>query len=668
MVDPLDGDGVVGTPFVLDDEVCGAGSHAVSVSTSITNEITRVRRAMIARSVSVAWHAPGVEIAAFLRRYPPFSHLTDERLSRVARSVEIAHFAAGTVILHQDGAPAGALHVIRKGAVELLDDDEPLDLLGEGEVFGRFSLLAHDRPTVSARAAEDTLCYLLAEPIAIEILEIEAGHSLLSSSLRQRLRAVGELTRSEPGDPRYRPVVELIRRGVVTADPGMTIARAADRMATERVSCLLVPMRGSWGILTDRDLRTRVVAVGADPGLPAESVATFPVRTIDPHILAGDALTEMFAAGVHHLPVVEGGRLIGVVTDTDLMGIGRHTPFAIKSAIARARTPGAVAEAGRGVADLVVALVESSADPVDVGRVIALVTDALTHRLIELAVEELGDPPVAFAWLALGSAARHEQALTADQDHALAYEGNEDPEIEAYFGALSGHVTSGLAAAGIPRGSGDAMADHPSMRGPVDRWVERFAAQIARPLAEESVLSPIGFDYRRQAGALDAESALDAAVRDARGNLPFLRTMARRALVHAPPTGFLGDLVVERRGENTGRLEVTSRGITIVTDMARVWGLASATTAKDTLGRLEAAAVTGALDPTLAEELADAFRFLWDVRLRHHVEQLRAGVPPDDGVDPAALGTVARGGLKEAFRVIGRAQRQLASGFGVDLR
>ena len=66
------------------------------------------------------------------------------------------------------------------------------------------------------------------------------------------------------------------------------------------MSSLLVPMRGGWGIVTDRDLRTRVVALKADPSTTLESIATFPVRTIAHGTLAGDALLTMFAQGVHH--------------------------------------------------------------------------------------------------------------------------------------------------------------------------------------------------------------------------------------------------------------------------------------------------------------------------------------------------------------------------------
>ncbi|MGE5227470.1 MAG: putative nucleotidyltransferase substrate binding domain-containing protein, partial [Planctomycetaceae bacterium] len=586
----------------------------------------------------------------------------------VARGVEIAHHPAGEVILRQGGDPVDGLHVVRKGAVELVDEGRVIDLLGEGETFGQFSLLAHGSPSLTVRAHEDTLVYVLPEPLASEVLESGAGLTFVVGSHRRRLRAAADGARTDLGDARYRPVGSLLRRAPVTVDPRATIAEAARRMSDERVSSLLLAMPDGLAIVTDRDLRTKVVAGGVAPERPVLDIATRPVRTIDAGALAGDALTEMVASGVHHLPVLEHGRVVGVVTDTDLMGLGRHTPFSIKSAIARARSREDVTAAAGELPEVVAALVETHADPVDVSRVIALVIDAVTERLVDLGIADLGDPPAPFAWLALGSGARHEQALGTDQDHALAYGAGAAEAVEPYFAALAVFVTDGLADAGVPRCRGDAMAVHPTMRRSLEEWDARFRGWMDQPDVDASILSSIGFDFRRQAGTLEAEPVLDAAVAAARGHPAFLKMLGRRALALRPPTGFVRDLVVQSHGEHAGRLDVKHGGITIVTNLARAWGIAAGTTEKGTLPRLDAAVAAGELDGSLATELAQAFHFLWDVRLQHQAAQVRAGAPADDFVDPAALGAFQRSGLKEAFRVVRTAQRLLASQLGVDLR
>ena len=612
-----------------------------------------------------------MDIAGFLRRYPPFDELIAERLARVAGSVEIEHAAAGATILQQRGEPASGLYVVRKGSVELLDDGRVLDLLGEGELFGQFSLLAHEGPTVTVRAHEDTLLYVIPEAVADEVLETPEGRHFMVGSMRRRVLAAAEHAEPPAPDSGLATIGALVRRPPVTVAPSVTVADAAATMATERVSCLLIPTPAGLGILTDRDLRTRIVAARGTFDTPVADVATFPARCLPAATLAGDALLTMFAEGVHHFPVEgPGGELLGVVTDTDLMGLGRHTPFALKSAIERATTPEAVAEAGGDLPSVVVAMVDAHADPVDVGRVAALAVDAMTERLLHLGVARLGDPPASWAWLSLGSAARHEQALRTDQDHAIAYDvGPEGVDtIDPYFAELAGIVTDGLEAAGIPRCNGDAMAVHRAMRAPIARWVERFGEWMDDATGTSVVLSSIGYDFRRVAGPLDAEPPLDEAVRKAAGRPGFVRSMSRRALDLHPPTGFLRDLVVERSGEHAGRLDIKHGGLTIVTNLARVYAVQAGVAAKPTIARLDAAAAAGALGHHAAGELTEAFRFLWGVRLHHQATQVGAGEAPDDFVDPGALGPLSRSGLKEAFRAIVRAQRQLASEQGVEPR
>jgi CBS domain-containing protein len=615
-----------------------------------------------------------VDIAGFLRRYPPFADLDPERLEAVARSVEIEHVAEGTTILSREGDPATALYVIRKGAVELTDDGRPLDVLGEGEVFGQFSLLAHDRPSSTVRAVEDTLCYLIPAALAEEVLGTEPGRGFVLRSMRRRLSAASERAAipqdDEHDDGRYRPVSSLLRRPPVTIRADAPVIEAARTMAAERVSSLLIEDERGLGILTDRDLRTRVVAAEADVAGPVAAVATFPAVTIPADTLAGDALVRMFADGVHHLPVVDAtGELIGVVTDTDLMGLGRHTPFALRSAIERAADPAEVAAAGADLPPVVVAMVESHAEPVEVGRVIALAIDTMTQRLLRLAVDRLGEPPVAWAWLALGSAARHEQALRTDQDHALVLDCTVDeaPAVDPYFAALAEEVTAGLEAAGIPRCAGDAMATVPMMRAPLSEWVRRFETWMNDPTISSGTLSAIGYDFRRIAGPLDAEPPLDDAVREAAARPGFVRFLARRTLDLRPPTGLRGNLVLDRDREHAGTLDVKHGGITIVTNLARVFAVRASSSRKATIPRLEAAAAAGVTTPELAHELTDAFTYLWEIRLRHQANQVRAGEPPDDHVDPAALSAFGRSGVKEAFRVIARTQRTVAAEPGVDV-
>lgn len=609
-----------------------------------------------------------MDVVTFLSRHPPFEGLDAGALARVAASVQIEHFAPGTVILQQAGAPAAHLYVVRRGHVEIVDDDRVIDEIPEGGVFGMWSLLDQVAPSATVRAAEDTLCYLIDAEVANSVLRTGAGVAFVAASVRRRIARVDETLKAELDTVRYREVGELVRRPAVTCDPGITVAEAAELMGRERVSSLLVPAHdGAVGILTDRDLRSRIVAQRRSGDTPVREVMTPRAETVPADTMAGEVLLRMLEGGFHHFPVVEAGRIVGVVTDTDLMGIGRNTPFALKSAIERAADREGVAEAMRELPAVIAALVDSSADPVDIGHIIAFAIDAATRKLLALGVERLGEPPLPWTWLALGSAARQEQSIGTDQDHGIAYEG-ERVDAEPYLGRLAAFVTDGLEAAGVARCGADVMATNEDLRLPVGDWVRRFDYWLRQPDPKAGEQLSIVFDYRQSAGSFEAEPALDEAMRRASAYPGSLKLFASRAVDLRPPIGFARGLVVGHRGDHAGTIDLKHGGILIVGNIARAYAIRCGVTAKRTLHRLRGAEGAGALDAASREGLEEAFRFLWEVRLRHHVEQLRSGEEPDDFVDPRSIGAVARQGLKEAFRIIVRAQKELAHEAGIPYR
>jgi CBS domain-containing protein len=206
------------------------------------------------------------------------------------------------------------------------------------------------------------------------------------------------------------------------------------------------------------------------------------------------------------------------------------------------------------------------------------------------------------------------------------------------------------------------------MRRTLDDWAGSFRAWMDDPNFEHGVLSSIAFDFRRVAGPLDPEPVLDRIVRDGRARPSFVRMLGRKAVTLHPPTGFFRDLVVEDRGEHADRLDVKHGGITIATNLARCWGIRAGSSAKGTPARLRAAVDAELIDDETAIELEQAFRFLWEIRLRHQAAQVAAGADPNDFIDPAALGSFQRSGLKEAFRALVRAQKLMASQLGIDAR
>ena len=594
-----------------------------------------------------------LEVERFLSAHAPFRGLPDDVLAEVAASVIVDFFPTGAVVLEQGGKPSEFLFVLRRGEVELVDGESVVDRLEEGETFGFPSLLAGTSPQHTVRVAEDALCYLFDRSVAIGVLGAPTGIQFLVRTLRSR---------RNPHDPNSaQPYVEDIARGpLVFAEPDETIEAVARRMTSASASAVVVRLPGGAGIVTDRDFRSRVVADGVSTQAGIEQVTTSGALTISRSSLVSEALLKMLESGVHHLPVVDGsGAVVAMLSDLDLLGLERRNSSRLRSEIQQAESVEQLVAAGKAVPDAIATLVQGGVDAGHVSRVVSVLIDALTTRLLEIAQETLGPAPVDFVWLALGSAGRREQALITDQDHALIFSDSAE-DHDDYFLELSRLVVAGLEAAGIPKCSSRVMASEDGWRGTQTWWRRRMADWMTEPDRVAAFLTGIAFDVRAVSGDL-AVGPLFTGAADAASHQPaFLRRLERLALEIRPPLGLLGGLVAHDTVGRAGVLDLKLGGILPITELARIYSLRAGTFELDTPARLRAAADAGTLSPDHAEGLEEAFVFLQDLRLRNQVLQWTGGEQPSNLIDYEGLGPIDRAALKQAFRIVRDIQADLS--------
>ena len=361
-------------------------------------------------------------IAAFLRRYPPFDALPDGELERAEAAVHERTYAAGDLVLIEDGTPARHLYVVRTGSVELVHEEEVIDVLEPGRgVRPPVAPVGHGAGVRRPRPRADRVPACSTPTLALRLLGSPSGVEFVASSLRERLVRTGHVAHAQ-ADQRTAHLGALVHRPAVECPPETTAGNAARLMAEADVSCLLVRLSDGFGIVTDSDLRRKLIARDRSYDTPVRELMVAPALTFRPERLAVDAMIDMLDAGIHHLPIVEaGGVAVGVVTATDLMYLESRTPFALRRSIAHAATVEEVVEAASHLPQVVVSLTRAGVVATDIGRVLALQSDTATVRLIDLALARHGSAPSAWAWMALGSTARREASLASDQDNALAY-------------------------------------------------------------------------------------------------------------------------------------------------------------------------------------------------------------------------------------------------------
>ena len=610
-----------------------------------------------------------LEILDFLRAHPPFDELPDEVLQRVAAAIDVRYYKAGEAIV-EFGQVAESWHVVRSGAVEVFRRNGTLyNRLTAGGYFGEFGLLRNGRVRFPVTALEDTLLYLIPRELFAELFDQhERFADLVEVEDRTRLRQVVS-KREESNDLLSATIDTLVGRSAVTLSSTASAREVAQRMSEEGVSSLLIlehnpevpDLPQLAGIVTDRDLRTRLVAPGLPYDTPVTEIMSVGVVSVNHNQLVFEAMLAMLRHNVHHLPVLRNQRPLGVIALSDIIRYESRSSLFLVGSIFRQHSVDELAALVPEVRACFARMVAEDASANMIGSAMAAIGRSFKQRLLELAEAELGAPPVPYCFLALGSMARQEQMIVTDQDNALVLDDRFDSvQHDAYFRALGAFVSDGLARCGYSYCSGGVMASNERWRQPLKVWERTFTDWIERPTPESLLNAGIFFDLDGVWGRLEWATRLrELIARKAKGNSRFLACMARNALQRTPPLGFFKDFVVESDGRHSRVINIKRRGTAPLADLTRVHALAIGSMALNSFERLKDVIDAAILPLGRGQDLYDALEFIAMVRARHQAESLAAGEEPDNSIDPEKLSEFERKSLRDAFLILGNAQKFL---------
>lgn len=620
------------------------------------------------------------EVRRFLAEQEPFAHLPEAELSALPSKMTMIYVRRGDTVISA-GSDNDRLFLVRSGAVDVSDDTGVLlDRRGVGDSFGYSTMLTgrdtdtHGLSRYTTVAVEDSLLLTLAGTDLLDLVGRHPDVARYYAGLSVRIRADSDRLRQVSGtDVLRRTVADLgnKERGIVSVEVNVTVAEAAQLMGDERVSCLLVlDEHRLVGILTDRDLRNRVVARGLDTDVPVHQIMTPDPVSVDPQTTIFEVMLRMSDLHIHHLPVTDpnrGGAVTGILAASDVMRTLRTDPIYLTADLAKASSPEQLRRIVRDASQMAVGFIERGASSEEVNALITVGFDSLARRLLTLAEEELGPPPVSYAFVVVGSQGRRAAGLASDQDNALILSEDYQENIHGgYFAALATRLCEGLDDAGQVRCPGDMMASNPTWRMTVNQWERTFHTWVTAPEPDALLYAQTFFDMRVIFGQRDlADRVHQSAVAAAQGSGRLHAQLAALAVRREPPLGVFRGLVVRRGGDYANTLDVKKGGIAAIVQIARLYGLGAGSPAVGTSQRLAAAAQAGVLSARGARDLDDAFGVLTSLVQRHQARQLRAGQPIDYAVSPDALGRLERENLRDAFGIIKSIQSALATAYPV---
>ncbi len=452
------------------------------------------------------------------------------------------------------------------------------------------------------------------------------------------------------------PVKQLVTKPPLFVTAEATVQQAAETMHAARSSSCLVASDPP-GILTDRDLRGRVLALGLGPETPVCQVMTQPLKSLDSDTPTYSALLYMLDENIHHLALVEEGQVVGVITNTDLLRQQARSPLYLHRRLQNLTDPATLTHYAQEIAGTVATLADGGVGALQIGRVVSSLNDTLVQRLARLAEEELGPPPMPYAWLVFGSEGRHEQLLLTDQDNALVY-AEPSTDAAAYFAQLAQRVVAGLQQAGFPPCAGGYMATN--WCKPLVEWQEIFADWLRTPDPQALMEAGIFFDFRRVAGALSLEP-LEELMAAAHKRPLFIGHLVRAAQQFAPPLGFF-----QRIRSQGGLVDLKMGGIAPIVGIARAGALAAGSRERSTVERLVVAATANQLPEESATMLTDSLGFLLALRLRCQLAALQNGQPTGNKIRLRDLTKLEQNRLRAAFAAVKEAQDALGLNYQTD--
>lgn len=613
-----------------------------------------------------------LEIKNFLSQYPPFDELEDEVLSYVTQHIEISYYREDTPIIHF-GDEIHDLYMVRSGVVEIYRrKGELYNRIDEGALFGQMGLLTNNKVRFPAKAIKDTLLYCIPEAVFQHLYEQhEAFADFVEVEDNARLRQTVSNSK-EQNDLTTSKVRNLLTSSAPTIHKTESIQSAAIKMAEDNVSSLLIidpevaqdddddnsPL---VGIITDRDLCTRVLAQGLNPSDDVASVMTTEVISLDHNAYVYEAMLTMLRYNVHHLPVLKDKQPIGVIEATDIVRYESQNSLLLVSSIFQQQSIDELSVLSEQVKDSFVRLVNEDANSHMVGSAMSVIGRSFKQRIIELVEQELGEPPVPYCFVALGSMGRDEQLLVTDQDNAIILDNTFVKEKhDGYFAQLANRVCEGLDKCGYSYCTGDIMATNPDWRMTRTEWEECFADWIDDPNPKALLNASIFFDLDGVYGRLKwAEQLNGFIVRRARRNNRFLACLARNAMNRTPPLGFFKSFVMEKDGQHKNSINLKRRGTAPLADLIRVHALAVGSRSKNSFERLDDIHEAGILPKGKARDLRDALEFISIVRIRHQALDVENEIEPDNNIEPENLSDFERRNLKDAFQILSNAQNFL---------
>ena len=598
------------------------------------------------------------QVEDFLNTSAPFDILDKEQKLELVKHTELIYLTADNVGDLQKGK--SSLFLIQNGQFSVQDSDAPLRHLSEGDYFGYTNIMEKRNFSLSISVDSPGLVYCFEASAVTPLFELPAIRNFFDGLRNNALQ--NHAISDSNSMWLYKGLEDVINKSPVSVDVETSITVAAQIMTNQKVSSLLVTREDKLiGIITDRDLRSRVVAASLDIHLPVSHIMTPNPAQIMGNRTLFDALALMTERNIHHLPVIDQQTLVplGMVTASDIIRHQRGNVLFIIGELSKAENLYELTRLSWQLPHYFSAHAKKAGDYDIAGKILSQATDIMTRKLIGFFQQANGKAPIMFAWLVYGSQAREDQTMGSDQDNGLLLAERPSEAQAEYFAKMADYVCNGLAKCGIKLCDGNIMASNPKLRLSLEEAIEEAKRWVKAPTKDAIMHFNIFLDVRCAAGDISLFKQLQRQRAPLMKQNMFLAALTRNSNEISVPLSMFQKFIYEKGRKEKDVIDLKTRAVALINNIARIYALADGVTLPNTLARLDALSENSQLSKRDATNLRDIWLFLNRLRWRHQLENKVT----DNRVSVSSLSSIEKHQLKAAFKAIERTNQAMVMKF-----
>lgn len=598
------------------------------------------------------------QVEDFLNTSAPFDVLDKEQKLELVKHTELIYLTADNVGDLQKGK--SSLFLIQNGQFSVQDSDAPLRHLSEGDYFGYTNIMEKRNFSLSISVDSPGLVYCFEASAVIPLFELPAIRNFFDGLRNNALQ--NHAISDSNSMWLYKGLEDVINKSPVSVDVETSITVAAQIMTNQKVSSLLVTREDKLiGIITDRDLRSRVVATSLDIHHPVSHIMTPNPAQIMGNRTLFDALALMTERNIHHLPVIDQQTLVplGMVTASDIIRHQRGNVLFIIGELSKAENLYELTRLSWQLPHYFSAHAKKAGDYDIAGKILSQATDIMTRKLIGFFQQANGKAPMMFAWLVYGSQAREDQTMGSDQDNGLLLAERPSEAQAEYFAKMADYVCNGLAKCGIKLCDGNIMASNPKLRLSLEEAIEEAKRWVKAPTKDAIMHFNIFLDVRCAAGDISLFKQLQRQRAPLMKQNMFLAALTRNSNEISVPLSMFQKFIYEKGRKEKDVIDLKTRAVALINNIARIYALADGVTLPNTLARLDALSENSQLSKRDATNLRDIWLFLNRLRWRHQLENKVT----DNRVSVSSLSSIEKHQLKAAFKAIERTNQAMVMKF-----